>query len=219
MPALRNHVKARKRPMGKKKGEASEELKAKKQKKTGLSYFGGFMKNIYAREDLLTAFEMGNQKHSSKSSADGSPVNQFSAVDSQVNQVSAAVSHVNQVSAAASPLNQDSALARLVNQVSVSDNQGDHVVPPDPSVDHLPPDTTLVYHIPVVASPGGREKTHQTEKVNSQPPSDSTTRDRRGKRPPKKCKVKDCESCTVEVNCEVCEFCLNPGLKLKCKSR
>ena len=47
----------------------------------------------------------------------------------------------------------------------------------------------------------------------------NVTKMRCGKRPPRKCKDKNCENCSIENNCGLCACCLDPGLKLKCVLR
>ena len=90
--------------------------------------------------------------------------------------------------------------------------------PKDHSPDKISPENRPEYIHPSDYPTHGK-KDFTFDNPSSNRTRGNVTKTRSGKRPPRKCKDKNCENCIIETNCGLCECCLNPGLKLKCVLR
>ena len=268
-------VKSSKRPL---KSASKAALQVKKQKNSGLNFFGGFMKNIFLRDDMLTTFDMANKKTMRET------VEQPQGVSRPLDKKTCGIPPgVN------SPEVQHVVMSRPeVQHVVITSLEGQQVVVTDPEQQHIdisgPEDQHAVITIPedqrmaatnsedqslavtshggdqgldvtslggdqglAVTSHGGDQGlavTNRTEDHNigdlptggtegdqdhlssdrfiidtSVTPISGSSRVKTVGRPTRKCKERSCDKCNVEKNCEICETCLNPGLKLKCVKR
>ena len=93
------------------------------------------------------------------------------------------------------------------------DNSQDTIRSEDHSRDEFRPENIHLSDYPTC----GKDDHTSIDHCSSRTHGNVTNRS--GKRPARKCKDKNCETCIIEKNCGLCECCLNPGLKLKCFMR
>ena len=190
----------------KRKMDPKDKRPAKKSR--GTSYFGSLMKNVYSISDLIEPLVLRKESRPQTSRHHQKSSPSLVSSDPQPSGSSLAGSERQETGLASEHQEQRTGLAgdHQEQETFLAGEHQETVMAIEISSSSVPIDPDQPLSI-------------TSDVIQSIPDPSTKQNPVKSRKPRKKCSDESCISCNIERNCQSCDSCLNPGLKMKCVLR